>query len=132
MKKCIFCNIPKEEILMSTEYCYVIVNFFQEEKVESVMVIPKEHMENIEPLYGETFADFFETIIRTRNILENKTGKTQFTILINEGAVAGQTVPHLHAHIFAREEGDGIVNVQRPEKKKIWPERLDELKKMFS
>jgi diadenosine tetraphosphate (Ap4A) HIT family hydrolase len=49
-----------------------------------------------------------------------------YNIGINDGAAAGQTVPHLHLHLIPRFEGDlpdprGGVRWVIPEKAKYWP-----------
>lgn len=51
-----------------------------------------------------------------------------FNIGINDGAAAGQTVPHLHLHLIPRYEGDsrdprGGVRWLMPEKADYWSKR---------
>ena len=49
-----------------------------------------------------------------------------YNIGVNDGAAAGQTVPHLHIHLIPRYEGDhqdprGGVRWVIPEKARYWP-----------
>lgn len=49
-----------------------------------------------------------------------------YNIGINDGAAAGQTVPHLHVHLIPRYTGDrsdprGGIRWVLPEKAKYWP-----------
>jgi diadenosine tetraphosphate (Ap4A) HIT family hydrolase len=60
-----------------------------------------------------------------KNLLTNKFKPDAFNIGINDGAAAGQTVPHLHIHLIPRYKGDmadprGGVRWVIPEKAKYW------------
>lgn len=88
-------------------------------RADALLVIPKNHIKNILELSEEEYQDFFITIKYVYSIL-SKANRNKFNILINEWLLAGQTVPHLHAHIFSRTEKDGIKNMLRNNRKNIF------------
>jgi diadenosine tetraphosphate (Ap4A) HIT family hydrolase len=59
--------------------------------------------------------------------LQDKLSPEGFTIGINEGQAAGQTVPHVHMHLIPRHPGDvadprGGVRWILPDKARFWKE----------
>jgi len=64
-------------------------------------------------------------MIRAKSALEIEFKPNGYNIGINDGAAAGQTVPHLHIHLIPRYEGDmpdprGGVRWIVPEKADYW------------
>jgi len=79
-----------------------------------VLVVPKRHVERYEELTpGEK--DGIETL-RTRltRALATSFSATGFNYAWNDGAVAGQSVPHFHLHVVPRKEGDAGVHQYEP------------------
>ena len=67
-----------------------------------------------------------ELLDRAKLVLEGELSPQGYNIGINDGAAAGQTVPHLHLHLIPRFKGDlpdprGGVRWVIPEKAKYWP-----------
>ena len=85
------------------------------------------------------FGSFFEATADERNSMlalldqarreiATELSPDGFNIGINDGAAAGQTVPHLHLHLIPRYEGDsrdprGGVRWLMPEKADYWSKR---------
>jgi len=107
---CIFCNIIKGEIpsykVYEDEHVYAFLDINPCAKGHTVL-IPKKHGETVLDFEENELAAFFSKIKIVVNILKEKLGKEDFTIGVNHGAVAGQSVGHLHVHIIPREKGDG-------------------------
>jgi histidine triad (HIT) family protein len=105
--KCVFCNYegPKP-ILMSATDVFVI------EPLEPcvpghLFVIPKRHVEYLwsDLDLANTFGGMLARAIIGARL------RDRCNVIVNDGAVAGQTVRHLHAHLIPRNPGD---NVQMP------------------
>jgi len=110
MSECIFCKIIKGEIP-----CYKVHEdknslAFLDIKPHSkghTVVIPKQHGETASDFTETYFTEFFSSVKKTMEILQNKLNPDGFNVGWNNGSTAGQVVPHLHIHIFPRYDGDG-------------------------
>jgi len=72
------------------------------------LVVPKRQVERLEQLPPEEAAAVGRVLgVIARRILV-ATGAPGYNLLQNNGAVAGQLVPHVHFHIIPRREGDGL------------------------
>ena len=102
---CIFCKIIKGEIPSNKVY--------EDEKMVAfcdvapaapvhVLLLPKEHAENVTVCDPETLAHIMGKI----KLIAEKTGVLEkgFRIVINTGVDGGQTVPHLHVHLIGGKE----------------------------
>ena len=70
------------------------------------LVIPKSHIESVNEL---TDTDLGQMMVFARHVAENLMRiftSTAFNWTIQDGAAAGQTVPHLHLHLIPRADGD--------------------------
>lgn len=67
-----------------------------------MLVIPKRHVESFTEL---SYDEAIEVMVVIRQIKESSSTKS-FTIAINDGPLAGRTVPHLHIHVIPRHESD--------------------------
>lgn len=107
---CIFCKIIAKEIPNHTVYeddfVLAFLDIFPCAKGHTV-VIPKKHVENLTDLTAEEsrlLSAGLDSAIR-KVVAVLKPGGVN--VGINNGAVAGQAVPHVHWHIIPRYEGDG-------------------------
>jgi diadenosine tetraphosphate (Ap4A) HIT family hydrolase len=65
---------------------------------------------------------------RARAAIEQEFHPQGYNVGINDGAAAGQTIPHLHIHLIPRYQGDlpdprGGVRWIIPEKADYWSQR---------
>ena len=70
-------------------------------------------------------ADLMLLLAAARDELQRQFGPAGYNIGINDGAAAGQTVPHVHLHLIPRYEGDrgdprGGVRWVLPNKAAYW------------
>jgi diadenosine tetraphosphate (Ap4A) HIT family hydrolase len=70
-----------------------------------VLVIPRRHVGRVLDLTDEEFADLW-AVARDQLRRLQVGNPDAFTIGINDGAAAGQTVAHVHLHIIPRHHGD--------------------------
>ena len=113
MKKqdCIFCRIISGEIPSTTIYenskFKVIMDIAPANKGH-VLILPKEHYDNIYDIDTATAGELFELAVMTARALKSVLDCDGMNILQNNGTVAGQTVFHFHMHIIPRYEGDTV------------------------
>jgi diadenosine tetraphosphate (Ap4A) HIT family hydrolase len=69
------------------------------------LVYPKRHVDRLYELTGQEMADAFYLIECAQNA-RVAGGAEDFTIAVNDGPLAGRTVPHLHVHVIPRRAGD--------------------------
>ena len=73
-------------------------------------------------------AALFALLDRATELVDHQHQPVGYNIGINDGAAAGQTVPHLHIHLIPRYDGDqpdprGGVRWVIPEKADYWTGR---------
>ncbi len=108
---CIFCKISKGEIPSFTIYespeFKVYLDIAPANKGH-VLIIPKEHYDNIFELDAETAGKLFSLATVVARAIKAETGCDGLNVVQNNGEVAGQTVNHFHLHLIPRFEGDDV------------------------
>lgn len=104
MEECIFCKIVAGEL--PTEPLYeddVVVAFADISPMAPVhaLIVPKKHLANVDEL-GEEDAAVAGHMIMAAQRLARQLGVSAsgYRLVINTGADATQTVPHLHVHLL--------------------------------
>jgi histidine triad (HIT) family protein len=106
-KDCIFCKIvsgeiPCEKVIENDDF---IVIKDANQKVEGhSLVIPKKHYKVFLDMPKDLYCGLFDA---AREAVGNL-GSDNFNLVINNGKIAGQLVPHVHLHILPRKKGDGF------------------------
>ena len=113
MKKqdCIFCRIISGEIPSTTIYensKFKVIMDIAPANTGHVLILPKEHYDNIYDIDTATAGELFELAVMTARALKSVLDCDGMNILQNNGTVAGQTVFHFHMHIIPRYEGDTV------------------------
>lgn len=71
------------------------------------LIIPRRHVESFFDLYGAERNALFLLLNETKADIQQKDTTVEgFNIGINNGEVAGQSVPHVHVHLIPRRRGD--------------------------
>jgi diadenosine tetraphosphate (Ap4A) HIT family hydrolase len=65
-------------------------------------VLPRRHVRSVFDLAEPELAGFFALVGKVRAQLQAELQPDAFTIGINDGAAAGQTVEHAHCHLIPR------------------------------
>jgi histidine triad (HIT) family protein len=96
---CLFCSIVQQGAYVHKANGFVAINDINPLAPVHVLVLPEHHV--------DTFRDVSEFSSReSKRMLEfvaetaEKVGLTDYRVLVNVGASAGQTVFHLHWHIL--------------------------------
>lgn len=92
------------------------------------LVIPRRHVGSFFELTTEERYEMLALLDQAKADLDREFNPDGFNIGINDGAAAGQTVPHLHIHLIPRYKGDledprGGVRWIIPEKADYWSQR---------
>lgn len=103
MKKedCIFCKIAHKEIntnLIVETDDYVAFNDLDPQAPTHILLIPKKHYISLTELDNPNLAG--ELLKGIKNVV-NKLKISDYRVVVNTGAEAGQTVFHLHFHILS-------------------------------
>ena len=110
MTDCLFCKIIRGEIPAAKVYEDEATFAFLDLKPVNpghTLVIPKAHAAGIVDASDETLAAVMCTVKKIAPGILTAVGAEAFNLGVNEGAVAGQLVPHLHIHVMPRFPNDG-------------------------
>jgi diadenosine tetraphosphate (Ap4A) HIT family hydrolase len=70
------------------------------------LVIPRSHVPSVFHLGSAEQAAVWDLVAQVRARLVQASSPDAFTIGVNDGVAAGQTVPHAHVHVIPRWNGD--------------------------
>lgn len=70
------------------------------------LIIPRRHIASFFDATSAERASLLALLDVARDQLVKESAPAGFNIGINDGAAAGQTVPHLHIHLIPRFDGD--------------------------
>lgn len=108
---CVFCKLVAAEIPASVVYENDFVLAFLDVAPLAeghLLIIPRDHYPDLVSLPPVACAQLMSSLPALGRALLGVTGAAGFNVLINNGTVAGQVVPHLHCHLIARSAGDGL------------------------
>lgn len=91
------------------------------------LVVPRRHVPGLFDLPKEDLEEVWELVDEMRSDLVADRGPDGFTVGVNDGTAAGQTVPHAHVHVIPRWTGDradprGGIRWIIPERAPYWEE----------
>lgn len=106
---CLFCKIVSGEIpshrIYEDEFVYAFLDIYPSSEGHAI-VLPKKHIPRFTAMEGPEAASLFESVSRVAKAVEKALDVPGMNIGINNGEVAGQSVPHVHVHIVPRREND--------------------------
>ena len=122
---CPFCNLPQERIILQNDLAFVVRDGFPVSPGHA-LIIPKRHVGSFFEVTSLERDCLLRLLDEAKTALDTEFHPTGYNIGINDGATAGQTVPHLHIHLIPRYAGDtgdpsGGVRWIFPDKAKYWP-----------
>jgi len=121
---CPFCHLPVERILHGDAYAVAIRDAFPVSDGHT-LIIPRRHVASFFDLTPVERESLMVLLDWANSEVWSKFGPNACNIGINNGAAAGQTVPHLHVHLIPRYTGDmpdprGGVRWVIPTKARYW------------
>lgn len=109
MSDCVFCKIATRQIesyIIEESENFLAFLDIHPHAPGHTLLIPKNHFKNLAEL-PENLGEEFVKIAKKIAFLLSKAFKTEhFTIGINQGSLAGQTIDHLHIHFLPRFPND--------------------------
>lgn len=104
MDDCLFCKFAKGEIPVNKVYedeDFIVIRDINPQAKNHFLAIPKTHFKLLSEM-TEDDAERLKRILKKIPTLEKELELTNgYRLVINQGDDAGQTVPHLHIHIFS-------------------------------
>jgi histidine triad (HIT) family protein len=101
---CIFCKIVRKEIpadeVLRDEHV-VAFRDLNPQAPTHVLVIPTQHAEHLSAFAKLGNGDALARLLSAAAEIGTRFGPGGYRVVINEGANAGQSVFHLHAHVLA-------------------------------
>ncbi|GAB4385583.1 MAG: HIT family protein [Phycisphaerales bacterium] len=132
MSDSIFSKIIRKELpaqrVFEDDHCIAILDIAPLSEGHTLL-IPKEPAETLDQLSDDSAAALGRVLPRIARAIMKVTGATSYNVLANNGADAGQVVPHVHFHIIPRfpdrDSGGGLTMIWNASKTD--PERAAEL-----
>jgi diadenosine tetraphosphate (Ap4A) HIT family hydrolase len=127
-KSCPFCEVAnldsQKRAWLKSDYGFSVWDVFPLTKGHA-LVIPYQHTGSFFELPLKVQTDLIALVGRVREELIQEFDIKDVNIGINDGPLAGQTVPHCHIHVIPRRAGDvddprGGVRWIIPEKADYW------------
>ncbi|KAJ3217049.1 hypothetical protein HDU67_008607 [Dinochytrium kinnereticum] len=75
-----------------------------------VLVIPRRLVKRFGELTTEEVSDLFASAQTIGRVMEREYSGESLTVTVQDGPMAGQTVPHIHVHVMPRKKGDYLDN----------------------
>ena len=121
---CPFCTLPPDRLLATRATAIAIRDAFPISPGHT-LIIPRRHVASFFDITDAERADLMALLSAARADIDREFHPAGYNIGINDGASAGQTVPHLHIHLIPRYAGDqpdprGGVRWVIPDKAAYW------------
>ena len=111
MEQCIFCKIVKGEIPAAKVYeddnTISFLDIMPANKGHC-LVVPKKHYETFLDIDESNLENLMKATKKVAKALSLSIGNGSYNIVMNNGRIAGQLVPHAHIHIIPRFKGDRL------------------------
>ena len=123
-EKCPFCQRMTDEVLVQNEVAAAFSDGFPV-AIGHTLVVPKRHVSSVFDLTPAELTSVWALVAEVRARLSRKFMPDGFTVGINDGLAAGQTIAHGHVHVIPRRLGDvsdprGGVRWVIPDKAAYW------------
>jgi len=97
-------EIPSHKI-GSGEGWYAFLDIFPRREGHT-LVIPTRSVQRIAELNENERSNLMSGVVEVQSLLSQFFSTFDFTVLVHDGPLAGQEVPHVHVHVLPRTPGD--------------------------
>ena len=102
----IFSGIPSNKWIMNNDLAFAILDIYPASEGHTLF-IPKREIETFFEINNNELKAIKDLINKRKDEISKEDESVEgFNILINNGAIAGQTVFHLHFHLIPRRKND--------------------------
>ena len=111
---CIFCDIMAGRAAGDIVYEDALTVAFVDPRQHNpghVLVVPREHVNDIRELDSQSGAAMMDTLIRLSRAVSQAFPNDGMSLWHSIGPAAFQEVPHMHVHVHPRRLGDGLLRV---------------------
>ena len=105
MEECIFCQVPKDEIVVESDLCLA---FYDRYPVSPghMLIIPKRHVASYFELTEDEVNAMQTMLFEMKEVVQELYKPDGFNIGVNVGEAAGQSIFLVHMHLIPRYTGD--------------------------
>ena len=105
VNECIFCQVPKDEIVAESDLCLA---FYDRYPVSPghMLIIPKRHVASYFELTDDEVNAMQTMLFEMKDVVQELYKPDGFNIGVNVGEAAGQSIFHVHMHLIPRYTGD--------------------------
>lgn len=121
-RPCPFCNAAPSRILHASALALALTDSYPVSPGHA-LIVPRRHIASLFDASDDERREMLALLDQARATILRRHDAGGFNIGVNDGAVAGQTVPHLHIHLIPRYRGD--VDDPRGGVRWILPARAD-------
>ncbi|MBN2783448.1 MAG: HIT family protein [Pontiellaceae bacterium] len=119
-----FAPIDPGQVILQNEYAVAFYDRFPVSEGHA-LVVPKRVVPSLYELPKAWQSEMWNAVRDVRTTLGDWYAPNAYNIGINDGAAAGQTIPHVHIHVIPRYTGDrpdprGGIRWIFPDKAKYW------------
>jgi diadenosine tetraphosphate (Ap4A) HIT family hydrolase len=93
--------LVRDQVFYKSNHSFALVNL-KPLQVGHVLVCPLRSVDRIQELHDEEINDLAASVLKVRAMLHKEYGALGFNIGIQDGKIAGQSVPHVHVHLIPR------------------------------
>jgi diadenosine tetraphosphate (Ap4A) HIT family hydrolase len=124
---CLFCTLEPARVVAENDLAVSVRDGFPVSPGHT-LIIPRRHVGSFFNITTDERSAMFSLLESAKHQLDEEFHPSGYNVGINDGADAGQTVPHLHIHLIPRYRGDrddprGGVRWVLPDKADYWATR---------
>ncbi len=121
---CPFCDPPAERIWIGNDLTIATPDMYPAAEGHT-LILPRRHVQSVFDLTADEWDDLWDLVATVRDELRSLHRPDGFTVGINDGLAAGQTIAHAHVHVIPRHLGDvadptGGLRGILPDKARYW------------
>jgi diadenosine tetraphosphate (Ap4A) HIT family hydrolase len=102
---CPFCDLALARVARASTHARAFADAYPVTNGHT-LVVPIRHVASLFDLPADELADIWRLVGEVRAALAASHDADAFTIGVNDGEAAGQTVEHAHVHVIPRRRGD--------------------------